>query len=220
MKKIIFILLIFTVPLVAQQLNHTWGTNLAGTEMSKLTYIDTTAASTNSIYIDLNDFYPGYDINPLNITQTITGASTNDSAGVDSIYVGTAAVYSNSDRQYVGTFYVYFDNQGAAPTADSLHYTIAAAPGVYNSSTKSLANVDWGSNVTLESILKINDYLSINNVYLHATLKKSFPPEVIRLQINAPATTEVGLDDSTEVSWDFVYPAMYHQEAIQKPTNR
>lgn len=203
MKKLIFILLIFTVPLVAQQLNHTWGTNLAGETLIEIAHFDTTAAETNEIYVDLNDWYPGFDINPL----------VNDDSAV---------VALNSDRMYLGTLYAGFDNWGTgSPTTDSLvNITINVAPGIYTSSAKSLAEVDWGTAVTLETIEVAGDYFAVNNVYIHATKYKTFPPEVIVFTINPPATTEPGCDDSTSVAWDFVYPAMYHQEAIQKPADR
>ncbi len=206
----------------SQQINHTSGTNLAGalytTGLS--TFIDTTAGTTNYFYVDLDDFYY-VDYNPLVVSDvlTVTGSSANDSAGVDSIYGATVATVNiSSNLQYLGTIYVSFDNQGAAPTADSLGgYVINVTPGVYtNQSTKSLATADWGAAITLETVRQINDYFAINNVYVHATKYKLIPPQVLRFGINAPSANS-GMDDSTMVYWDYAYPAIYHTHEVQKP---
>lgn len=220
MKKIFLFLIILTIAGFSQQLNHTWGVDVSGSAMTKIAEIDTTAATTNTFYVDIDDFY-FVDWYPLTVTDvmTITGSSS-DTVGVDSIYgSSTQTVYSNSTRQYIGTLYTYFDNWGVkAPTTDSLAgYTINVAPGVYNSTSYSIANVDWGTNVVLETVRQAGDYLSIKNVYVHASVGKSLPPRILRFQINAPATSNTNLDDSTEVSWDFVYPAIYHVHEVQKP---
>ena len=140
--------------------------------------------------------------------------------GLDSLY-GTSSitVAQSSNLQYLGTFYVSFDNWGvASPTTDSLGgIEITATPGIYTTVSKSLALADWGDAIELEEVKQIGDYFAINNVYIHATKYKILPPEVLRLGINAPATTRVGCDDSTAVYWDFVYPAVYHVHEAQKP---
>jgi hypothetical protein len=221
MKKLIVLLMLFAIPLFAQQLNYTWGCIQGGTayDGAGLAFIDTTNGTTNDIYIDLNDWYPGFDINPLvsNDVLTITGSSENDSAGVDSIYGSTTSTtIISSNLFYIGTFYVAFDNQGVgAPTTDSLKYTIKAYPGVHTAASRMFAGVDWGTAVTLETIATVNDYFSVNNVYVHATKYKHYPPECIKLEI-APTggAKTANCDDSTFVNWRFAYPAIYqvHKE--------
>lgn len=198
MKKIFLFLLILTVAGFSQQINHTVGTNLAGTAVRSIVYLDTTAATTNEIYVDLDDWYP-IDLNP----------AVYDSA--------TALI--NSNLLWLGTFYVSFDNQGTgSPTTDSLAgITIKATPGIYTTASKSLASADWGSAITLETVRQAGDYFAINNVYVHATKYKLIPPELLRLQINAPAASDTDCDDSTAVYWKFSYPAIYHEHEVQKP---
>ena len=215
MKKIILILMILTVAGFMQQLKHTQGTNLGGTEYTAGlgTYIDTTAATTNYFYVDLDDFY-WMDIFPMATTGTVTGFSS-DTVGLDSISGATTVAHS-SNLFYIGTFYVSFDNQGAAPTADSLGgYSITATPGFYTTASKSLAAADFGTAIELEEVREVNDYFTINNVYLHATKYKLFPPQIVRLGISPPATNS-GMDDSTMVYWDFVYPQIYNVHGAQK----
>ena len=223
MKKLILFILILTVaiPVMAQQLNHTWGlkeTSGDAWDGDGITFIDTTTGTTNVFIFDINDFSPGFDINPLvsNDVLTITGSS-GDTVGVDSIYGSTTSTTNiNSDRFYLGTFYAFFNNEGVkAPATDSLKYTVAVYPGVYADNAKSVASIEFGTAVTLETIATAGDYMSINNVYLHATKYKHYPPEVIKIVI-APTggAKSDACDDSTHVSWDFVYPAIYqiHKE--------
>jgi len=210
MKQIFFIVLVLSGFVMAQQMNHTWGTNLAGEDYAGGlgTFIDTTAGTTNYIYVDLDDYY-FIDPGPLVIDYDMDLGS-----GEDSTLDGT--VKNNSDRMYLGTFYVSFDNQGAAPTADSLGgYFINVTPGIYTTENRSLALADWGTAVTLETIRVIGDYFAVNNAYIHASKYKLFPPQVIRLGINAPSSNK-GMDDSTMVYWDFSYPGIYHVHEVQK----
>ena len=195
----------------AQQLDFTCGLQQSGSAYSGagLVYIDTTGGTTNDIYVDLVDYYPFGDLYPAIVTDTITVA-----AGGDSTMAGS--LYDNSTRQYIGTFYVYFDNQGASAATDSLAgYTIKVTPGCYMTASRSIASAKFGTAVTLETVRQVGDYLAINNVYIHASKGKLFPPEIIKLQINAPATSDADLDDSTAVNWRFVYPEVYHPEQIQ-----
>ncbi len=210
MNKLLIFLITLTTIGLGQQLNHTWGTNLGGNVVRSIPLLDTTAATTNYIYVDLNDYYMS-DINPLVIDYDMDIGS-----GGDSTLDGTVKI--NSDRMYIGTFYVSFDNTGADAAGDSLGgIEITATPGVYTESAKQLSEADWGTPVEMEEVKQVGDYFAINNVYLHATKYKHYPPEVIRLGINAPATTRPGCDDSTAVYWDFVYPAIYHSEEAAKP---
>jgi hypothetical protein len=196
--KILIFLLTFVSFCFAQQVNYTWGVKTPSGDAwgAGLTYIDTTVGTTNNIIVDLKDYFLGFDISP---------AVTTDSANTS--YLLT------SERFYLGTFYCAFDNQGVAPTADSLNYTIKVYPGVYNSDALAIASIHWGAAVTLETINVINDYLSVNNIYVHATKYKHFPPEVFKLEIAPIGYT--GCDDSTAVDWRVAYPQVYQQEAYR-----
>ena len=193
--KILIFLMAFVSFCFSQQLNYTWGMNSVGTLYTgaETAYIDTTDDTYTDIMVDLSDYFWGNDIGP---------AVTTDSANTDYLM--------NSDRFILGTVYVNFDNQGtASPTTDSLHYTISATPGMYNTASRAVSGCKWGSAVTLETVDQAGDYLAINNVYLHATKYKHFPPEIIRLRI-APIDY-AGLDDSTAVNWRFVYPQVIEE---------
>ncbi len=193
MKKLIVLFLLLTVPLMAQQLDYSFGYIEGGTAYSGagLTFIDTTSGTTNNIYYDLNDYWLGNDISPL--------------------FSDDSVLNINSDRFIIGTFYCAFDNQGLkAPTTDSLKYTIKVYPGVYTTASKAFAAVDWGTAVTLETLETVNDQFTINNVYVHATKYKHYPPECIKIEI-APTggAKTANCDDSTFVNWQFVYPEIY-----------
>ena len=202
MKKYFILLFAFAflTPLFAQQMNYTSGLRAASGDLwtnDGLTFIDTTSSTNNYVIVDLSDYFWTADINPL--------------------FSDDSVVNINSDRFYVGTLYVLFDNQGVeAPTTDSLLYTISVAPGVYTTETRAVAGAKFGTAVTLETIETINDYLSINNVYLHASKYKFFPPEVIRFNI-AP-TGDKDCDDSTKVNWRFAYPQIYKSAAEKLST--
>jgi len=193
MKKFLFVFLIMALPLFSQQINYTWGLQADGSYYTGngITYIDTTTGTTNNIYVDLLDYYP-IDYNPL--------------------FSDDSVVIVNSDRMYIGTLYVNFDNKGADASNDSILFTIKAYPGIYTSSTKPLVGAAWGSAVTLETIARKGDYFSVNNVYLSSTKYKHLPPPLIKLEI-APIG-RAGADDSTAVDWSFAYPAIYkvHEE--------
>jgi len=102
--------------------------------------------------------------------DTTTG-TTND------IVVDLNDFYQAYDDSLLGTFYVFFNNEGTgSPTTDSLKYTIKAYPGLYANDAKSVASIEWGSAVTIETIAEAGDYLAANNIYIHASLGKSYPP--------------------------------------------
>jgi len=181
-----------------QQINYTYGVKKTSGDAwdgNGLLYIDTTRTTTNDIIIDLNDYF-FVDANPVAL-----GDSSDDIIG-------------NSDNALIGTFYCYFDNEGtASPTTDSLKYTIKAYAGIYTDDSRSVANIKYHATaVTLETLAAVGDQYTINNVYVEASLGKTIPPEVIKIEI-APVASSNG-DDSTHVSWRFAYPAIYkvHQE--------
>jgi hypothetical protein len=180
MQKIILLLLLFlTVLAGAQQINYTYGLqtpSAAAWNGNGIVYIDTTTGTTNDIIVDLNDFY-WLDPFPTVISF--------DSAG-------SATLYSNSTRYYLGTFYCMFDNQGSvSPTTDSVLFTIKSYPGVYHSASQPISGIKWGTAVTLQTIKEVNDYMSVNNVDSDA-------------------------DDSTGVYWRFAYPAIYQTAKERK----
>jgi hypothetical protein len=196
MKALIFMLL-FCSLIFGQQINYTFGKKTPGGSNwsgAGIVYIDTTTGTTNNIIVDLNDFYP-FDQYP----------AIGDTSGnaVDGKFF------------YFGTLYCLFDNQGtASPTTDSLIYTVKVYPGVYTAANKPISGIKWGAAVTLETIRRVNDYLSVNNVYTHATAEGALPPEVVKLEI-APVG-DVNCDDSTGVYWRFAYPAIYQQQKEKK----
>lgn len=206
MRTIIFILLLSLLA-IAQQVNYTWGLKTSGLDWSGagITRIDTTTGTTNDIVIDLNDFY-WMDVYPVE-----TNATADFGSGGDSTFA--AALYANSTRYYVGTFFTNFDNVGSAsPTTDSVLFTVKAYPGVYSTASKAVSGVKYGVAVTLQTIREAGDYFAANSVYIHASLAKSFPPEVIKLEIAPIGVSDA--DDSTNVNWRFAYPALYqvHKE--------
>ncbi len=201
MRTIILILLLSLLA-ITQQVNYTWGKKTSGLDWSGagIALMDTTSGTTNDIVIDLNDFY-FTDPNPLAVADSGAGSAP--------------LVSNNSDRLYLGTFYTNFDNVGAAsPTTDSVLFTIKAYPGVYSTASKAVSGIKYGVAVTLETIRKAGDYYSANNVYIHATLSKSFPPETIKLEIAPIGVKEA--DDSTNVHWRFAYPAIHQQQKEHK----
>ena len=209
MKKLIFILL-FIIPIYAQQVNYTLGkktTSGDAWKLSDITYLDTVAATTYTFVFDLNDYYL-WDYNPLVISEVLS------SPAADSV-ISTTTTAISSNLMYLGTFYGYFNCTNAT---DSLMFVISAYPGVYGVDTKSDAAIDFGDAITLETIRTVNDYLSINNVYIHATKYKLLPPEVIKIVISQ--TADEDKDDSISFDWKFAYPALIHQVKERKPTDR
>lgn len=197
MKKIIVFILLFTLCAFGQQINYSLGKKLTSGDawtLAGINHLDTLAATTYSFVFDLNDFY-WMDVLPL----------------VDT----TGVALLNSNLQYLGTFYGYFDCTNAA---DSLMYVLSAYPGVYGLDNKSDATIDWGSAITLETIRRADDYLSINNVYIHATKYKLFPPEVIKIVISQTADSDK--DDSIHFDWKYAYPAIIQTVKERKPSDR
>ena len=59
MKKVIFIMLLLVIPLSAQQIDFTYGTDLYGNALSATSfgYLDSTGATAEVMYIDMDNFY-------------------------------------------------------------------------------------------------------------------------------------------------------------------
>lgn len=218
MKKLI-IFVLFAFALQAQQINHTTGMNMAGETQTGFVYLTCSDGADNLLYFDLDDYY-FVDWNPMivNDIMTITGYDDSTDTGVDSLAGSTTAtVYSNSSRQYIGTLYVSFDALGSSAATDSVYHLIKAAPGIYTTSSKSLASADFGTDVTLETVAQVGDYFSVNNVYVHSTAAKLLCPQILRINIDNHADiSSVGSDDSVAAYIDFAYPAIYHVHEVQK----
>lgn len=192
----LFLLLLLPLFIFGQQVNYTFGKKTpsgANWNGAGIVYLDKTAGTTNNIIVDLNDFYP------LDIYPAVGDTSGN---AIDGKYF------------YAGTFYAFFENQGtASPTTDSMLYTVKAYPGVYVGVNKPIASIKWGTAVTLETLRKVDEYMSVNNIYL-STTENALPPEVIKLEI-APINDN-DIDDSTAVYWRVAYPAIYQYEKEKK----
>lgn len=178
-------LLALTFFVFGQKIVYDLGYTASGSEYTAGATLDTvTGTATNVIfYFAEKNWYP-FDVNPLFAADT----------------GGTVKI--NSDRFYIGTLYTYFD---ANLAADSIIYTIKAYPGVLTSST-SLATAKWGTAVTLETVRVAGDYMSINNVYVHASKYKHYPPEVLKIEFAPVADPDN--DDLTAISWRLVYPVL------------
>ena len=209
MKKIILLIMVMSVTAFSQQIKSAWGYDTWGNARTgaAITYLDTATTTQEDFIFDIGDWYP-FDIGPLVIDY-----DADFGTGADSTLDGT--VKNNSDRLYIGTFYGAFDCAGtASPTTDSVLYTIAVYPGVYTTASKSISSVDWGTAVTLETVEQAGDYFSINNVYVHASKYKHFPPEVLKISITD--INRDGADDSVKFGYRFRYPAIYSQQAYDK----
>ncbi len=209
MKKAILFILLFAWCTFGQQINYTLGKKVTSGipwALADISYLDTLAATTYSFVFDLNDYYL-WDYNPLVETQLISSPKADSVISVETVAI-------NSNLMYLGTFYGYFD---CIKAADSLMYVISAYPGVYGLDNKSDATINFGSAITLETIRRVDDYLSINNVYIHATKYKVLPPEVIKIVISQTADTDK--DDSVKFDWKFAYPALIQTVKERKPFN-
>lgn len=196
MKKIILLIMVLSVGVFAQQINSKWGYDTWGNSRTgaAISYLDTAATTQEDFIFDIGDWYP-FDVSPL--------------------FSDDSVVNINSDRLYIGTFYGGFDTQGtAAPTTDSVLYYIKAYPGIYTTASKSISLVDWGTAITLETIAQAGDYFSINNVYVHASKYKHFPPEVLKIEITD--IDRAGADDSVKFAYRFRYPAIYTKDRYNK----
>jgi hypothetical protein len=115
--KIILCLLTLVSFAFAQQFNFTWGVDAVGTPLTgSFTSIDSTGATSYSVYLDLNDYYPGFDVNP-------------------AVYDSVTAI-ANSDRNVLFTLYYFIDADAAT---DSTNIDVDIASGVYTSTALTMA---------------------------------------------------------------------------------
>jgi hypothetical protein len=205
MYRILFFVLL-PLLLFGQVLNFTSGKNLSGDNwaLTGIANIDTTAGTTNNIYIDLGDYYLN-DLFPAIVYDTLARTAGDTVAGV--------YVYANSTYRCIGTFASYWDNWGVkAPTTDSVKFTIKAYPGWYTTANRALASAVFGTATTIRTIAAINHPNYLDNVWV-STNTKALPPELIKIEL-APVDKK-DADDSLAVFWRFVYPQLIHSESIQ-----
>ena len=200
MKKILFLLAFLVGFSMAQQIDFDNGYTTSGVQYSGVginSFINATDGSiytTGSAYLD-----------------TTGSTSVNWVFKLDELFY----IDSNPDGAEdvskdaaFGTMYTFFDNVGATPTLDSLLLTIKVYPGMYTTASKGISSIKYGDAVTLETVAKAGDYLSVKNVHLGAAFYKSFPPEVFKFEI-APIDTSSGKDDSTNVYVKFSKPTIH-----------
>ena len=189
--------MILPLLVISQQINHTWGYTTAGAEWNQSGSQNLDSISTVSIVLDLQDYY-ALDFNPV--------------ASDDSVII------LNSTRMNYGTFWYRFDVENAT---DSTAYTINAYPGnlVYHPNDNSritTTNVNFSTTAT--NLVTVSSYATDDiqwtaaNVYLSDAEGKILPPEFIKLIIDFTGTT----NDSIDVYWDFVYPAVYEYQQEQR----
>lgn len=194
MNKILVILFALVFTVFAQQTNHHWGMSTTGVEETDPTQvnIDTTSSAANkTLVFDIADFY------------FVDAFPYADTSGVALL---------NSDRAVFGTFRTSWDAENAA---DSVIYTIKAYAGMYTDAAKSAASIDYEeTSVTIRTVRAAGDQFYSDNIYFNTGTYKQFPPEVFKIEIQAVADSDN--DDSTDVSWDYAYPAIYQDKRERK----
>jgi len=193
MKQLLSILiaLVLTFSVFAQKLVYDRGYTTAGAEYTTSVTLDTAAGTSKNavFFLSENNWYP-FDINPLFAADT------------------TGTVKINSDLLFIGTLYSWFN---ANVDTDSVMYKIKAYPGLL-STTSSVFSANWRTSATwgtaaqVDSFRSAGDFMRITNIYISATVYKTYPPEVIKIEYSP--IEDAGNDDSTSVWWKFVYPVL------------
>jgi len=170
----------------AQQFNYTWGENASGVPLTgAFTSIDSTGTTSYSVYLDLNDYYAGFnDVNP----------PTYDSV----------TAIASSDKVVLFTLYYFIDADAAG---DSINIDVDISSGVYTSTALTMAAASFdGTPVKNADIVGTGDTFGHVNAYTEAG--KLWPPEVVKLTFDVdPTAKEVsaGLD----IYYRIVYPQIY-----------
>jgi hypothetical protein len=198
--KVILFLLTFVSFAFAQQLNYTFGVDAVGSQLTgSFTSLDSTGATNYEVYVDLHDYYPGFDINPA------VYDSVNSSTGSGPI--------ASSDLAVLFTLYYYIDADAAT---DSTNIDIDVSSGVYSSSALVMATTKFDPTpVKQVDVVAANDVFGHVNVYTESG--KLWPPEVVKINFDVdPAAAEVsaGLD----IYYRIVYPQIY--ESAEEKYNR
>ena len=185
MKVLIFLLTLASFTF-AQQFNFTWGENGSGVPLTgSFTNLDSTGATSYNIYLDLNDYYAGFnDVNP----------PTYDSV----------TAIASSDQNVLFTLYYFID---ADVAGDSTNIDIDISSGVYTSTALTMAATSFdGTPVKNADVTGTGDIFGHVNAYTEAG--KLWPPEVVKITFDVdPTAKEVsaGLD----IYYRIVYPQIY-----------
>jgi len=193
MKVLLFLIMLSTF-VFGQQLNYTFGESSVGVPLTvKFTSLDSTGATSYSVFLDLNDYYPGFDVNP-------------------AVYDSVTALAS-SDKAVLFTLYYFVD---ADVAGDSTDIDVDVASGVYSSTALTMAATNFdGTAVKNADILGTGDIFGHANVYTEAG--KLYPPEVVRVVFDVdPTASEVsaGLD----IYYRIVYPQIYQEHREKNVT--
>ena len=196
MKVLLFLIMLSTF-VFGQQLNYTFGESSVGVPLTgKFTSLDSTGATSYSVFLDLNDYYPGFDVNP---------AVYQDSS--------VAVVLGSSDQAVLFTLYYFVD---ADVAGDSTDIDVDVASGVYSSTALTMAATQFdGTAVKNADILGTGDIFGHANVYTETG--KLYPPEVVRVVFDVdPTASEVsaGLD----IYYRIVYPQIYQEHREKNVT--
>jgi len=191
MKVILFILTLASF-VFSQQLNYTFGVDAQGDALTgSFTSLDSTGATSYSVYLDLNDYWPGFDANP-------------------AVYDSVTAIAS-SDKAVLFTLYYFVDADAAT---DSTNIDVDVASGVYTSTDLTMATTGWDATAVKNTdITGVSDIFGHVNVYTEAG--KLYPPEVVKITFDVdPTAKEVsaGLD----IYYRIVYPQIYKVHAERK----
>jgi len=186
--KIILCLLTLVSFAFAQQLNFTWGQDAVGTPLTgSFTSIDSTGTTSYSVYLDVNDYYPGFDMNP---------AVYQDSS--------VAVNLGSSANALVATLYYFIDADAAT---DSTNIDIDVSGGVYTSTALTMASTSFDATpVKMGDVTGVNDIFGHVNIYSESG--KLYPSEIYKITFDVdPTAKEVsaGLD----IYYRIVYPQIY-----------
>lgn len=193
--KALIILLTLASFTFAQQFNYTWGVDAVGTPLTgSFTSIDSTGTTSYSVYLDLNDYYAGFnDVNPYADTS------------------GVALV--SSDQNVLFTLYYCIDADAAT---DSTNIDVDVASGVYTSTALTMASTKFDATAVKNAdITGVSDLFGHVNVYTEAG--KLWPPEVLKITFDVDPTSQevsAGLD----IYYRIVYPQIYESAREKNKT--
>ena len=197
MKKLFVILFAFAflTPLMAQQLNYTFGYTTTGVQETDGVIVDydTTGATDYSIVIPLDDWYP-YEVNP-------------------AVY-DSATALGSSDRMVIGTLWYKFDLPAAT---DSCSFDIDAYPGLYGDGNRTIAGATWGA--ALEQVNDASnkdDVTGAVNIYVLSSGGKHLPPHLIKLVFDLDTSANRG--NGADIYYEFVYTGIYQSAKERKRT--
>jgi len=185
MKKLIVCFLMLTSFVFSQQLNYTWGLSAVGVPLTGVfTSLDSTGVTSYSVYIDLNDYYPGYDINP-------------------AVYDSVTAIAS-SDQNILFTLYYLVDVNASG---DSTDIDVDVSSGLYTSTALTMASTAYDPTPVNNADL-VHDEDIFGHINVYTETGKLYPPEVVRVTFDVdPTAHEVSA--GTNLYYRIVYPQIY-----------